>query len=365
MKFIPARIPMTYPPGHEPTQPPAWTNPHRRLRRLSSPWTLVLLCAGMVHTNDARADVDSDRPKNAPDMEVGLLASAKPGEEEAADESVTGTMSRALKQADAALARAAEVGRRIAFRFKDGGGPRTFVLPGAAMSPETADSLSEDLAVMARILEKTTEGGTEAPWAILGGRWPGGGRDLDALYLDGFGALFLLRVEFPLVAPAEKPTEKPAEEKDRVWEEARKELQGGRRQVEPRWFLHADGTGPEARFDAQRVENLEREILRALKHASNLRGVAPNESVVVSVFGSSSSGAGGTVAFSPDGRKLALSSGGGNVRIWNVPTGEPASETPTRSSVLTFRVGKKDIDEFAGGKIDADRFASKVQIGVR
>lgn len=366
MKSIPTRIPKTHARSHGSMRPHVATDLDRRFRRFSSLWSLGLLCLATAGAHDARADVGSDHPKIKPLTEIRVLASAKAGPEEASDESVAGTMSRALKQADAAIARAAEVGRRIAFRFKDGGGPRTFVLPGASMNPETADSLSEDLAVMARILEKTTESGTEEPWAILGGRWPGGGgASLDAMYLDGFGALFLLRVEFPLVAPAEKATEKAADEKDQVWEEARKELQGGRRPAEPRWFLNPDVAGTEARYDGKRVEVLKREILRALRHASNLRGIAPHESVVVSVFGPSNSATPEAVAFTPDGRKLAVSSGGGNVRIWNVPTGEPAAEPAARASVLTFRVVKKDIDEFAAGRIDEERFAAKVQIGVR
>jgi len=52
-------------------------------------------------------------------------------------------------------------------------------------------------------------------------------RGTESLYLDGYGLLLFTSVGFPLVAPAEpadQETDKPAQEVDAVWQEAKDEL---------------------------------------------------------------------------------------------------------------------------------------------
>jgi len=296
---------------------------------------------------------------------IGELALAVEEQFGSTSDGVGTSVSKALKQADDAFSRAAEVGRKVASRFRDGGSPRTFVLRGESMTSDVADQLSEDLAVMSRILEQAGGREGDATWTFLGARWGGlGGRDLDALYLEGFGVLFLMNVDFPLVAPEPKKAEKVADVKDPVWEATRKELQGRGRENGGRLFWEARGIEAAQEYDAARVEALTRRVTEALRHASNLRGLESKDWVVVSVFAPEAPTV-KSVAFSPDGTKLAVSGGEGAVRVWDVSSGEPVTSTRKRNAVMTFRVRKGDIDAFASGKITSEAFGSRVAVSVR
>lgn len=279
------------------------------------------------------------------------------------------TVDRAFREADGAMSRAAEIGKRVALRFKEGGGPRTFVLPGAAMSADDSDLLNEDLAVMSRILEKAAAPvETGESWTMLGRRWGGiFGKEMDAFYLDGFGALFLLQVDYPLVAPVAKKAEKVAEASDQTWEEARREVLGTRGGAERRTFWNSGGGLAAPEYDAKRVDELKAALIQSLKHATHLRGVSENNSIVVSVFGPGSPRSNPrTVAFSPDGRMIATQSEAGrNVRVWDVATGEPLDGPQKMGSVLTLRVKKSDVDALASGQLSAEAFGTKVEVRLR
>jgi len=110
--------------------------------------------------------------------------------------------------------------------------------PGKALVIRTSDAgakaqanLEEDLAVMSRILDKTVAKKLDDD---RGNRFMGinvlfapGSGSIRNLYLEGYGALFLLNVNFPLLPPPEKaePT-KEKSETDSTWEEAKQELYG-------------------------------------------------------------------------------------------------------------------------------------------
>src|SRR5581483_928642 len=106
------------------------------------------------------------------------------------------------------------------------------VIQTSESDPKTQTALDEDLAVMSHLLNKAIEdlpGGPRHAGKVMGIDvfFAPGGSPLRSLYLDNYGAVFFLNVNFPLVAPAEKrPEEKPAG--DSVWEEAREELYGQR-----------------------------------------------------------------------------------------------------------------------------------------
>src|SRR6516162_5173523 len=116
------------------------------------------------------------------------------------------------------------------------------------------------------------------------------------LYLDGYGALFMVNVGFPLVPPAAKTSEeKPSG--DSAWEEAKQELYGPGPGMRP-------GLPPGEEFSAEKVGKLKASLLEALKNASNIRGIRPDESVTVCVLGG---GNAGPVRV----RKIARAGGGG------------------------------------------------------
>jgi hypothetical protein len=124
-----------------------------------------------------------------------------------------------------------------------------------------------------------------------------GQRSLESLYLDGFGVLFSVNVNFPLVAP---PASTMKENEDTTgsddWNQARRELYGKRGTRES---ANPFGSGI-VPFDADQVGALKKALLEALKNSANIRNLKSDESVVVTVFGTESvaapRGAGGEVA---------------------------------------------------------------------
>ena len=101
------------------------------------------------------------------------------------------------------------------------------------------------------------------------------------LEIDGFGAVFLLNVNFPLVGPVAKPSEGVTNEvSNSTWDEARRELYGPPPGAENDAFVE-----PREEYDSKRVEKLKGTLLEALKNASNMRNLKPNETVTVVVTG--------------------------------------------------------------------------------
>lgn len=270
------------------------------------------------------------------------------GEDDAVGATIQSNVDRAMRQAQVAIARAADVGKSVALRFTAGGAPRTLVLPGAELKTEEADRLGEDLGVMSRILEKSIGKGpnrAEHGWSgvfLGGGPSPGP----DAMYLDGFGALFLLRVDFPLVAPAKGKSAKEPAAADRTWEETRRELrEGGTGEVRI-WDTFAVKTLPE--FDDGRVKELRDALVGAFKHASNLAGVKADENVAVTVFG--------PLAVNDD-QPLMTSNRRGRVEV--------IDGNGKAGSMLTLRAKKADIDAWATGKLSDEEFGKKVRETLR
>jgi hypothetical protein len=122
------------------------------------------------------------------------------------------------------------------------------------------------------------------------------GNDDPPEYLEGFGAVFSVRVDFPLIGPqqAPPPSEPDRKADDSEWERARAELSGSGAggpdsfRAAPNFLL--PGTGemggtPAPTFDQSKVETLKRALTRALRNGSNLRGVKPDEWIVVVVTG--------------------------------------------------------------------------------
>ena len=111
------------------------------------------------------------------------------------------------------------------------GGPgRTLVIRSGDGEPGTQAALEEDMAVMAHIFdkaiaEKVGPGNRERTAMGINVYFGPNADSIRNLYLDGYGALFTLRVNFPLLAPPkvnEEPKEKPATTSE--WEEAKREV---------------------------------------------------------------------------------------------------------------------------------------------
>src|SRR5437899_1586760 len=176
--------------------------------------------------------------------------------------------------------------QRYAVVNRGRGGPgKALVIRTSDADAKTQANLEEDLAVMSRILDKTVAKKLDDD---RGNRFMGinvlfapGSGSIRNLYLEGYGALFLLNVNFPLLPPPEKaePT-KEKSETDSTWEEAKQELYG----QSDAWaqvgkaFKFGMSPGPQQEYDKDKVDDLKESLLEALKNATNIRNLKADES---------------------------------------------------------------------------------------
>jgi len=217
--------------------------------------------------------------------------------------------------------------------------------------------LQEDLAVMYHILDKAIDDslGSDQPLRKAMGVNLVFAPDFSQLrnaYLEGYGAMFLFKVNFPLL-PSSTKSEPQKEERQgsSAWEAARKEVFG-----EPADQGTASLPTVEA-YSEDKVNRLQAVLLEALKNAANIRDLKPDEGVTLCVFG---------------GTKAAP------IRVWTVddPSAAPRNDmetitvlpsgrfarAPQHGTILTIRAKKTDIDAFAKGQINLDEFRRNSRI---
>ena len=247
------------------------------------------------------------------------------------------------------------------------------VIPSEQTRTEDLLTINEDMSVMSRIFEKNIEQARistargdifvsrQDPFSMLMGTGRGG---IQSMYLQGYGALFLMKVDFPLtpspdVQDDEKKTQ-TAEEGDPVWQQIRREM------YEPENVDRRRRTDrPEEKYDVEKVENLKTTLIKALKHAANIRSLKPDESVILTVAGSSE--ATGTIITSeriPGGNQVLITErvADGKTRtsiVQGISLDDIGLSSP---SILVIRTKKSDIDQFAKGDLDFDQFRQRVQL---
>lgn len=239
------------------------------------------------------------------------------------------------------------------------------VIPVAEIKTEDIIAITEDVSVMSRIFERSLQQAriSAASGSIFQSRRDsylmllGRGRsEIQSMYLQGYGALFLMTVDFPLSPGPQVQEEKQTQEDedvDPVWDGVRREM------YEPEETRRRTTGEPEEKYDAEKVENLKNTLIKTLKHAANIRNLKPDESLVLRLTGS-----GGSAALVGDvtsaKRKIFVVDSGGNTRIIeDMSPGGAAALFPT---VLVMRAKKSDIDEFAKGDLDLDQFRQRVQV---
>ena len=192
---------------------------------------------------------------------------------------------------------------------------------------------------MASILDKCVEPG------------PGVQGPTQALYIEGYGALFLMKADFPLAAPPTAEAQKPEAPADSVWEQTRRELYMARR-GRPRivggrivFDRPARGSVP---YDEGKVKALKKALLEALKNASNMRHLKPDEAVAIAVTGGDQ---GGIV-------HMRTSGASEREHIYQILTQAGIGHGRT---VLTLHARKSDVDAFAKDDLSFDQFSEKVR----
>lgn len=181
-----------------------------------------------------------------------------------------------------------------------GGGAGILVIP-TAEADELVTTASKDLNIMCRIFDKelrlgatgsTFENGLSFSTVYRSGMRYGlasgpRGRNASCMYLQGHAAVFLMSVDFPLAPGPEdanvKP-EEPNEPADVVWHQAQQELYGPRNPSK-------NQKDPANKYDPERVNAFEADLLKTLKHAANIRCIGDAEWVVAVVWGPGSASA--------------------------------------------------------------------------
>jgi hypothetical protein len=232
------------------------------------------------------------------------------------------------------------------------------VVPTPDLPAENQAELTEDLSIMCRIFDRSVPAAGGAVGFAYGDRvdslrWVIGqqSRGTQGLYLDGYGALFFIRIEYPLVPTEKEDTgqAKPEEPVDSVWSQTAREMSG-----QPRDEPQSDRNAPG--YDSQKVENLKKTLVKTLAHASNIRMRRPQD-VITLVAGAWSDSRGSVY-----GRYRSTG--------WSASATAPrpgaakppsAARNPT-AALLIMRVTKADVDAFAKSQLTLAQFTEKVQI---
>ena len=343
-------------------------SPASRIRFEPRPRLLPLLLAGVLGTLILPAADLTPAPPASP------TPPAPPGgaPEAAADLEAQSRVNRVhqeVTRARDAAARAADAVRRqyglAQFSFNGPSSTRTLIVPRGDATEEQLADVQEQLTIMSRILTKAADpeaGGRGGFRFNLAGFGFGGGSDLDALYLDGYGAVFLVDVDYPLVEPP-KGGEKKATvhgDKDLTWEKTRRELAGAPGEDEELPGDDVDGE-PGKSFDADRVAALRKRLVESFRHAANLKMLKEGAERVTFVV--SGPVTGGRVVHLGGGTKATGNIAGYVKDTKGIKVVDMRSNKARTGQQLTLTARKGDIDSFAAGRMTLDEFARKVTSG--
>ncbi len=214
-----------------------------------------------------------------------------------------------------------------------------------------------DVEVMRRILAKEALGATSrtdpmatvawhARYALDRATQFGGSGSSEAFFVEGQGAIFILRTSDPVTPPTGDPTATP-EEKPTLWDSTLADVEG-----HPRRYQKADQN---EQFDREKVRSLEDRILTQFaRFGARMSGLRAQDSITVVVVGRG--GGRSAVAY------LNAFYGPGDE---SEPDESPATVylSGTGRSVRTIRVGMGDIQSVAnsGGGAEALRARATIQ----
>ncbi len=256
--------------------------------------------------------------------------------------------------------------------WRQAGGTTVLVIPSAEMTTQELVSVNEDLNVMSRIFENNLEKARISPVGTslflsedqVFGRLLGAERSsIQSMYLQGYGVLFLMKVDFPLTPAPEAQQEENAEEQkgektDPVWDKTRRQI------YEPQEAKRDKSDEPGEKYDAEKVENLKTALVQALKHAANIRSLKPDELVIVSVAGTGGNVGSNASVVAIGGKNIIVTerNDGGTATTRLIQGASPDDIRLSSSMILVIRAKKSDIDSFAKGDLDAEKFGQRLQM---
>ncbi|MHC4568829.1 MAG: hypothetical protein ACYTE3_24085 [Planctomycetota bacterium] len=237
------------------------------------------------------------------------------------------------------------------------------VIPSAEIETKDLLTINEDVNVMSRIFEMNLQRARISTSSVnpfvsdsvsrfvtvLGTR---GRTSIQSLYLQGYGVLFMMKVDFPLSPPYQEQqpdeTEQEDEGADKIWQTVRDNLYA------PEKVAKRKKDDSAAKYDAEKVESLKTTLVESLKHAA------------LSITG------GGNSVASVDPSELTVIGPAHNIRflVRDKDTGKTRvimADSLDRlglfsPTVLVVRAKKADIDGFAKGDLDLKQFRQRVRM---
>ena len=266
--------------------------------------------------------------------------------------------------------------------LRGSGGRKVIVIPSEEVKAGSFDATIEDMRVMLEILDEKL---ISEPRTIRGVLMDYGeffnteNQSSKAVYIQDYGVIFLMEVDFPLLFDPElrqEPEQAADESADPVWQQARQKV------LSPN--TNPPGNLPESGAETiqERVERLKTDLIKSMKHASNIRQLKPDEWIIFNVTGINQLsgrtgrsgmytrggvyGEGGYGGYSGGASPL----GGYSSSYGRGPAGDIIGGAIggyddinfSSSTVLTIRVKKSDVDAFAKNELDAEQFQQKAQV---
>ena len=158
---------------------------------------------------------------------------------------------------------------------------KVLVIPDSDVKPEEINAITQDLLVMSHILDERFKKSRtiKGMFTDFGDFFGRDNRSTEATYLQSYGVLFLMEVNFtfsPPLKPEEQEDEETTENIDPTWQRAREQLFSPQAPM-PSFSEQEPGL---VKFD-----QLKKEIIETLKHAANIRNITPDEWIIVTVIG--------------------------------------------------------------------------------
>jgi hypothetical protein len=278
--------------------------------------------------------------------------------------------------------------------FGRSSGRKALVVPAGEVKAQDLVEIIEDMQIMSHILDERFKEArrVQGVFTDFGDFFGRDNRQTEATYLQEYGVLFSMEVNFAFSPPPRQQvqvTEQDAEQVDSTWQQAKLQV------FSPGESRGAGGSDSAEEYNSRMVEELKRDLITTLKHASNIRGIQPDEWVILTVIGGGRQGGGfgvgGFIMPGMSGIYEGTSSGGmggygggygvsggygggmaggGGMMGGGMSGGMGAvggmggfsGTSVSAATVLTIRAKKSDVGAFAKGQQDYEQFRQKVQI---
>ena len=249
---------------------------------------------------------------------------------------------------------------------------RTLVIPKGEFNPEFMANAEEDLNVMSVILEKAVEMRSEDEGKkAMGIDIFSSSSGIKNLLIEGHGAIFTLKTKVALLPPP-TPQREEVKEKETTsteWDEARRALYGPseiEKEIHRAWGkVQTSFSSSAEEYDEQKLQRLKDSLTESLKSASNIRGLAGDQTVTVIVLSSSPvSEVRKVVAGASRGGSRSGPSNRDRVEVYARTDHDRDRPNMRSGSRLMLQVKKSDIDAYAKGRINGEAFRDKVKIQV-